>query len=338
MVDAVNFLLSSFPDESLASLLSRYHVVSGGYSATETILDLFGKKEFNLSSLSVDDVRGVLNRFGDESIGVAKSLIYNNSLLPLYAAFVARNVRFLDGLVVGEEIYSSKSISGEENKVWVCPECLVEDRKSYGVAYLHRSHQVPGVYLCWKHGVGVLSACPDCSSGFLKRTEMLNVHITGCDCGWRGSTSVEERDITGQLFSVFSREFMVANLAPIPNKVLARAFSKSIGERVLGRGCGLDDINDFISSNFDGGFLSKVLGGGRYPSTKIIFPRNNVAAVPLSRKLLTGFCLFDTFETFLAAIQFEYERLSAHESKHRLRVGGRQRLYEELGLRGERYE
>lgn len=332
MVDAVKFLLSSFPDESLASLLSRYHVVSGGYSVAETILDLFGKKAFNLSSLSVDDVRGVLSRFGDKSIEVAQGLICNNSMLPLYAAFVARNVRFLDGLVVGEEIYSSKSISGEENKVWVCPGCLEEDRKKYGVAYLHRSHQIPGVYSCWKHGIRVFSACPDCSSVFLKRAEVLNVHIAGCDCGWRGSNSVEERDITGQLFSVFSREFMIANLAPIPNKVLARAFNKAIGERVLGRGCGLDDINDYIYSSFDDGFLSKVLGGWRNPSTRIIFPRNNVAAAPLSRKLLTGFCLFDTFEKFLAAIQFEYERLSDHESKHRLRVGGRQRLYEELSL------
>lgn len=59
MVDAVKFLLSSFPDESLASLLSRYHVVSGGYSANETVFDLLGKKAFNLSSLNVDDVRGV---------------------------------------------------------------------------------------------------------------------------------------------------------------------------------------------------------------------------------------------------------------------------------------
>ncbi|MHC8341073.1 TniQ family protein [Pseudomonas sp. HLT2-19-2] len=331
MVDAVKFLLSSFSDESLASLLSRYHVVSGGYSVTETILDLFGKKAFNLSSLSVDDVRGVLSRFGDKSIEVAQGLIYKNSMLPLYAAFVARNVRFLDGLVGGEELYSSKSISGEENKVWVCPECLEEDRNKYGV-YLHRSHQIPGVYSCWRHGIRVFSACPDCSSGFLKRAEVLSVHIAGCDCGWRGSTLVEERDITGQLFSVFSREFMFANLAPIPNEVLVRAFNKAIGERVSGRGCGLDDINDYIYSNFDGGFLSKVLGGWRNPSARIIFPKNNVAAAPLSRKLLTGFCLFDTFETFLAAIQFEYERLSAHESNHGLRVGGRQRLYEELGL------
>lgn len=332
MVDAVKFLLSSFPDESLASLLSRYHVVSGGYSATETMLDIFGKKVLNLSSLSVDDVRGVLSRFGDKSIEVARGLICKNSMLPLYAAFVARNVRFLDGLVGGEEIYSSKSISGEGNKVWACPECLEEDRKKYGVAYLHRAHQIPGVYSCWKHGIRVVSECPDCSSGFLRRAEVVSVHITGCDCGWRGSISVEERDITGQLFSVFSREFMIANLAPIPNKILVGVFTKAIGERIVGHGYGLDDINDYIYSSFDGGFLSKVLGEWRNPSARIIFPKNNVAATPLSRKLLTGFCLLDTFEKFLAAIQFEYEGLSEHESKHSLRVGGRKRLYEELGL------
>lgn len=109
---------------------------------------------------------GVLNRFGGRGVEVAKSLIYNNSLLPLYAAFVARNVKYFDSLVRGEEIYSSKSISGEENKVWVCSECLKEDRKSYGVAYLHRSHQILGVYSCWRHGVEIFSVCPDCSSGF----------------------------------------------------------------------------------------------------------------------------------------------------------------------------
>lgn len=94
----------------------------------------------------------------------------------------------------------------------------------------------------------------------------------------------------------------------------------------------MDGINDYIYSNFEGDFLSKVVGGERRRSARIILLNNGVVTAPLSRKLLTAFCLFGTFERFLAAIQVEYESLSAHESQHRLRVDGRQRLDEELGL------
>lgn len=333
MVDSVNFLLSSFPDESLASLISRYHIVSGGYSCSETVLELFGKESFNLASLSVDDVIGVLSRLGRKGREVAASLIHKNSLLPLYAAFVARNVRHFDGLVEGEELYTSKSISGEDNDVWICPGCMEEDRENFGVAYLHRSHQIPGVYSCWKHGRDILSVCQGCYKPFLRRNKMLTVHISGCQCGWSGSSSVGESFVcrTGQSFSIFSREIMLANLEPIPNRILTRAYLKAMGKRGVDHEHGLEDIHGYIFARFDSRFLERVVGGWRNPSARLILSQNNLAGASLSKKLLIGFCLFGSFENFLAAVEYEYESLSYGELKNRMKVDGREKLAEVLG-------
>ncbi len=39
-----------------------------------------------------------------------------------------------------------------------CPECLEEDEKGKGVAYWHRSHQIPGIPWCQKHGSRLLNS------------------------------------------------------------------------------------------------------------------------------------------------------------------------------------
>lgn len=45
-------------------------------------------------------------------------------------------------------IHQSKT----QEKLYVCPDCLKEDRERYGESYLHLSHHLPGVKVCAKHG------------------------------------------------------------------------------------------------------------------------------------------------------------------------------------------
>lgn len=39
----------------------------------------------------------------------------------------------------------------------ICPICAMEDEKKYGRYYYHRSHQIPGVNVCWKHHVSLIN-------------------------------------------------------------------------------------------------------------------------------------------------------------------------------------
>jgi len=44
-----------------------------------------------------------------------------------------------------------------------CSSCAEEDRKETGFTYYRREHQLPGVSLCWKHGICLVSNCNHCS-------------------------------------------------------------------------------------------------------------------------------------------------------------------------------
>lgn len=43
-----------------------------------------------------------------------------------------------------------------------CPECVIHDEDVHGVTYYHRDHQIPGVFHCQVHNVGLVSGCSAC--------------------------------------------------------------------------------------------------------------------------------------------------------------------------------
>lgn len=40
----------------------------------------------------------------------------------------------------------------EKSRICICPKCWEEDKETYGEGYLHLSHHLPGVTVCYKHG------------------------------------------------------------------------------------------------------------------------------------------------------------------------------------------
>jgi len=50
------------------------------------------------------------------------------------------------------------SANGPKFPVRACPECMAEDRDTHGVAYWHRSLQLPGVVVCQSHGTPLLES------------------------------------------------------------------------------------------------------------------------------------------------------------------------------------
>ena len=46
-----------------------------------------------------------------------------------------------------------------------CYACADEDYQQYGTSYYHRDHQLPGVFHCHRHNVGLSSCCSEC--GFM---------------------------------------------------------------------------------------------------------------------------------------------------------------------------
>lgn len=66
-----------------------------------------------------------------------------------------------------------------------CYACTEEDYQQYGTSYYHRDHQLPGVFHCPKHNIGLSSNCTEC--GFtateLKQLTTPPVDNTCPNCG-----------------------------------------------------------------------------------------------------------------------------------------------------------
>jgi len=65
-----------------------------------------------------------------------------------------------------------------------CPTCVDSELAALGYAYTHRSHQVAGVYVCARHGLGLRRLLPDgrdwfVAHGALTRFPMNSVELTG---------------------------------------------------------------------------------------------------------------------------------------------------------------
>lgn len=161
------FFPSSFPDETLYSRVSRYHLLSGERKDENTFLELFGlpgpKVDFAAAApASLERLASLLP--GDQLVQLGY-MLSQNTFLPLLKT-------------------KSREYEGEEfGEARSCLICLHEDEHSFGSAYLHRSHQLPGVTACWKHGVKLTDACPNCNSSFKRPGKLLRPPLTPCGCG-----------------------------------------------------------------------------------------------------------------------------------------------------------
>lgn len=66
-----------------------------------------------------------------------------------------------------------------------CVSCLVEDEDLEGIPYIRRTHQLPGVTACWRHGIELIDACPKCSRPFYWPEKFLAAPLIPCRCGWQ---------------------------------------------------------------------------------------------------------------------------------------------------------
>lgn len=105
-----------------------------------------------------------------EALGLnLSSLVYDHTLFRLLNAFpVDAPVNTDPG-----EPFSAKQgpfvTKGYRSQLWFCPKCVVDDRDRRLFSYWRRSHQIPGVFTCFKHktalaGIahkGLLNFTPD---------------------------------------------------------------------------------------------------------------------------------------------------------------------------------
>jgi hypothetical protein len=158
-------LPSWLPDETLFSLVSRYHQLSGNRLASHTCRELFGHGQQGTQHDFPTRLTHFVSATGSV-LGDAGAIIQQRTILPFYLHFVAPEMaatalRTLEGRSLGGLKFRLGLITSRfraNHPLKACPECMQHDHDTHGTPYWHRNHQYPGVWICPTHGSPLLSS------------------------------------------------------------------------------------------------------------------------------------------------------------------------------------
>jgi hypothetical protein len=149
---------SWLPDETLFSLASRHHILSCNRLDAHTCLQLFGHRSIGARhdvpsriDILVERTRG--------NLGGALEMIFERTLVPFYFPLKSRKqmeeaVSAMRGNGIGSLRYSLGMLANRfqaHHPLKACELCMKDDVERFEVAYWHRVHQIPGVWLCPQH-------------------------------------------------------------------------------------------------------------------------------------------------------------------------------------------
>lgn len=153
------FFPTSYPDELLFSLCSRYYVRSGNISYKGTLDDLFSNRSLTASISLPSGISSLIKNIPPHSKINEEQLIHQHTLYLFNTAFLpdeqAKGIYQAMCSDDGKGIYvrSGLNASGVPQNEFLrfCKECMQEDKEMYGELYWHRSHQLSGIHCCLKH-------------------------------------------------------------------------------------------------------------------------------------------------------------------------------------------
>ena len=163
--DSVAIDLSWLPDETLFSICSRYHRLSKNYKPSTTCQQLFGHKSQGLAH----DFPSRIDYFVSATeglLGTADEIIYRHSILPLYLPLAPEHIKTsaitaMQGEGIGHLKWNLGILTSRfraNHPLKACPQCIRSDVENYQAAYWHRSHQLPGVWICPIHSERLLTS------------------------------------------------------------------------------------------------------------------------------------------------------------------------------------
>ena len=153
------------PDESLFSLVSRYHRLAGYSAPHYTARALFGSPRSGWQH----DLPSGIDHFvtaTNANYGTADEIIQNRTILPFFTALrgveVKRNATaaMRSPRIGGLKYQLGLTASGfrANHPLKHCSRCAQNDIARFGVAYWHLEHQLPGTTLCLDHEVPLVQS------------------------------------------------------------------------------------------------------------------------------------------------------------------------------------
>lgn len=154
------FLPHPYLDELFYSICARYHLRSGHTTIGHSLQDLFGCRHATVAIDLPTNIRSVTNKLSPGSLNTLDHLIESNTLMPYYRAFLPKRragaiLQLMSGKAKSGNVHMTVGTTASRipslTKLRYCPSCFFEDELTVGEPYWHRSHQLPGIYLCHTH-------------------------------------------------------------------------------------------------------------------------------------------------------------------------------------------
>lgn len=153
------------PDMTLYSLTAFAHRMSGVSCGNSTSFLLFGTPRAGLPH----DFPSHLSQFCDRTRGAygdVRTVAWHTTNLPYFMCFRPPEHQSAALSFVSSDAHCRikfrlglpASPSGGRFPLRACTRCMHEDEKSFGGAYWHRRHQLPGVLFCQMHGEPLLES------------------------------------------------------------------------------------------------------------------------------------------------------------------------------------
>lgn len=154
----LHFFPEPYDDEMFFSIIGRYHYYSGNEYPSDTCIDLFGTPHIRPSLEFPSRLADFAEKLPNKSSYSCDYFIGHHTLYPFYEPFLSeeRKLELLDKIkykIDSASFYRNLGITRWTPgfNVMYCPKCAVEDEETREV-YFHRSHQIRGISVCYKHG------------------------------------------------------------------------------------------------------------------------------------------------------------------------------------------
>lgn len=149
----IHFFPMPYPDESIYSIFSRYNILTGNNNYQITVNELVGSSFKRITPYYSNNLQFLCDQLPENTVYTTQYFIENHTILPFFKSFVP-DERF-ERAINSNEANILQRIGYtplfDTDSIFYCPHCIKEDKKIYGEAYIHRSHQIDGNFICWKH-------------------------------------------------------------------------------------------------------------------------------------------------------------------------------------------
>ncbi len=157
----IHFFTDPYENELLYSAIARYHFYTGNVDFKDTLEECFESRNV-IPSL---EIGGPVNTLGKNIGGKydADFIINKHTIFPYYALFlpedrrqdILSNIKYKNCSGIYAQIGIVAGSICEKDGIYYCPLCSSEEIEQQGEAYIHREHQLQGIYQCVHHKINL---------------------------------------------------------------------------------------------------------------------------------------------------------------------------------------